>query len=126
MTEGEWMGDRWSMMLSLKKKKAYEEKKKKMFLFVPLSLSSSRFRFRSLSYSVRRKREKEKSKSYPLHLKQINLISSLIFFCVFIINTHKKETQLIVAKRTSAFDAVHYSSYSFCFQEFHCMWIYMK
>jgi hypothetical protein len=77
MTEGEWMGDRWSMMLSLKKK-AYEERKKKMFLFASLSLTH--IHSLSLSFTIRRKREKEKSKSYPLHLKQINLISSLIFF----------------------------------------------
>jgi hypothetical protein len=108
MTEGEWMGDRWSMMLSLRK----PQKKKKMFLFVPPFLCQKK---KKRGRERGREKKKEKSKSYPLHLKQINLISlSLSLFLT--IHTEKKEdSQPAVPQRTSAFDAVHYNaSLFFC------------
>ncbi len=88
MTEGEWMGDRWSMMLSLKKKTKKKKKKKKELTKKRRRKCFSSFPFLSLFHLLSEEnenereseREKEKSKSYPLHLKQINLISSLIFF----------------------------------------------
>ena len=90
MTEGEWIGDRWSMMLSLKKTSKEKRRREHFSLFVVLSVRRGR---------RRREGETEKSKSYPLfrslslslslslflYLKQINLISSFFhfFLCFF-------------------------------------------
>lgn len=85
MTEGEWMGDRWSMMLSLKKKK--KKKKKKMFPFLLFIY------FLSRSFIVRRRGEKRKERKEKREAKVIlstwnkSTWFLLPFFC-FIFTTH--------------------------------------
>mgnify|MGYP001076211943 CR=1 FL=1 len=80
MTEGEWMGDRWSMMLSLKKKKEEEEEENVSLSLIHIfSFSFVYCQKKKKRREEKREKGKERSKSYPLHLKQINLISSPIF-----------------------------------------------
>ena len=87
MTEGEWMGDRWSMMLSLKKKK--KKKKKKMFPFLLFIY------FLSRSFIVRRRRRGEKRKERKEKREAKVILSTwnkstwflLPFFC-FVFTTH--------------------------------------
>jgi hypothetical protein len=94
-----------------------------MFLFVSLSLSLPLLL--PLFRCQKKKREREKQKlSSPLETNQLDFFSHF-FLSLFTIHTHKRETQLVVPKGTSAFDAVHYSHYSFYFKEFNCMWIYI-
>jgi hypothetical protein len=107
------------------KKKPMKKRRRKcfsLFPFLSLSLSFSLSFFRC----QKKKREREKQKlSSPLETNQLDFFSHF-FLSLFTIHTHKRETQLVVPKGTSAFDAVHYSHYSFYFKEFNCMWIYMK
>jgi len=88
MNDRRWM-DGWPLVYDAVTQKIKDMKKRgrKCFSLFPfLSLS---FAF-SLHYQ--KKEAEEKSKSYPLHLKQINLISSLFFFLSRVtIQTPKKK-----------------------------------
>ena len=84
MTEGEWMGDRWSMMLSLKKKESLRRKEEEN---VSLCSPSSLFFSLSLSLSFlqcqKKKREREKQKlSSPLETNQLDFFSHF-FLCLY-------------------------------------------
>ncbi len=87
MNDRRWM-DGWPLVYdAVTQKKTKKKKKKKKELTKKRRRKCfSSFPFLSLFHLLseenenEREREKEKSKSYPLHLKQINLISSLIFF----------------------------------------------
>ena len=81
MTEGEWMGDRWSMMLSLKKK--LMKKRRECFsLFVILSFSPFLYQKRKRTAKVIRTLL-ALSLSLLRYLKQINLISPYDVFLPF-------------------------------------------
>ena len=135
MTEGEWMDDRWSMMLSLKKaneqKKKKEKKKKKLFRFVSLPFSPSLL-------EERRRREKQKlsfslspsSLLFPLSLLETNQLDfalsrsflslsspSLHWLSLFFEQIKKNSLgesrrSTVVPKRTSVVDTQRCSSSS--------------
>lgn len=76
MTEGEWMDDRWSMMLSLRKtyQKKREEKRECFFLSLPLTERERKAKVILFSFSF----------SLSLYSKQINLISLSRSFSFFL------------------------------------------
>lgn len=78
MTEGEWMGDRWSMMLSLKKKLG-EKRKEENVSLSPLFLACLTVG-RTREREKKKKREKQKLSS-PLETNQLDFF--FFFFLHF-------------------------------------------